>query len=315
MTKPAFSLVLVLLVAAVVLAPTPSRAQDAPTATPAASPTPIPRPAPAATQTDGRATLLLYFGGMPQGSTGVAHVTGSGIASARLRFLSQITDFYRAEDGLYVLVTAGLDVTPRAYPLSVSIQYEDGTSTTLDAQVTITLGGFVRQAFSVPPERAYLTAPEIERNEYARLESIMRSPTPDRMWDDAGFRVPIASEITSPFGAFRTLNENTQTRHTGWDLRAAPGTPVQASAGGQVAFAGAMDIRGNFVMIDHGFGVFSGYAHLDQIHVTPGQSVGYGQIIGVSGNTGRSNGPHLHWEIAVNGEWVDSVAFTEMWLP
>lgn len=292
----------------------PLHAQDADTAPPATQ-TPIPRPVPSITATDGSSTLLLYFGGLPQGSAGVAQLVGEGVTGARMRFLGRVTDFYAAEDGYYVLVPIGLTVTPRIYPLTVSVQYADGTRGTIDANVEVAQGRFARQSFTVPPERAYLTAPEIERNEYARLDSIFTTSSPQRLWDASGFQLPMNSEITSPFGAFRTLNQNTQSRHTGWDLRAAPGTPIMASARGQVAFAGVMDIRGNFIMLDHGFGVFSGYAHLSQIHVTPGQTVEFGQIIGVSGNTGRSNGPHLHWEIAVNGEWVDSLAFTAMWLP
>jgi murein DD-endopeptidase MepM/ murein hydrolase activator NlpD len=135
------------------------------------------------------------------------------------------------------------------------------------------------------------------------------------LWSNAGFIAPMDSEITSAFGSFRTLNQYTQTRHTGWDFRAPPGTPVRASADGEVAYAGPLDIRGNYVLLDHGFGVFSGYAHFSEMYVTVGQSVAQGEIIGVSGNTGRSNGPHLHWEISVNGEWIDSLQFTEMWLP
>lgn len=308
------NLLLAALAGLLALALLPVQAQDTDTPPPPTA-TPIPRPAPSLTATDGAATLLLYFESLPQGSTGVAQVVGEGVTSARMRFLGQVTDFYTAEDSYYVLVPVGLTVTPRTYPLTVSVQYADGTRGALDANVAVTQGGFLRQAFNVPADRAYLTAPEIERNEYARLDSIFENSSATRLWDDSGFQTPMNSEITSPFGAFRTLNQNTQSRHTGWDFRAAPGMPIMASASGQVAFAGTMDIRGNFVMIDHGFGVFSGYAHLSQIHVTPGQTVDNGQIIGVSGNTGRSNGPHLHWEIAVNGEWVDSLAFTEMWLP
>lgn len=274
-----------------------------------------PRPQPRQIATDGIATLALYFDTLPQGSTGVVHISGEGVQGARVRFLSDVTDFYLATDGYYALLPVGLDVTPRTYPLSVSVEYTDGTRTTIDTAINVIIGGFARQSFSVSPERAYLTAPEIERNEYARISSLLEDSSAEKLWGESGFSTPIDSEITSPFGAFRTLNENTQTRHTGWDFRAATGTPVKASADGIIVFAGAMDIRGNYVLIDHGFGVFSGYAHFSQIHVTPGQSVQQGQIIGVSGNTGRSNGPHLHWEIAVNREWIDSVAFTETWLP
>jgi murein DD-endopeptidase MepM/ murein hydrolase activator NlpD len=283
--------------------------EDTPTATPE------PRPVPSFTATDGRATLELYFAQLPQGGTGVARLVGEGVESARLRFLSVITDFYATDDGAYVLIPVGLDVTPRPYPLAVSVLYTDGTRGTIDAGVEVVNGNFLRQAFTIDGRLAYLTTPEVERNEYARIESLLANSSPQRLWSAAGFALPMDSEITSAFGSYRTLNQVTQTRHTGWDFRAATGTPVRASAGGQVAYAGPLDIRGNYVLIDHGFGVFSGYAHFSQTYVTTGQTVNQGEIIGVSGNTGRSNGPHLHWEIAVNGEWIDSVAFTEMWLP
>ena len=88
-----------------------------------------------------------------------------------------------------------------------------------------------------------------------------------------------------------------------------------ASGGGTVAFAGRLEIRGNIVVIDHGYGIFSTYCHLSQIHVTRGQTIDKGQIIGVTGDTGRSSGPHFHWEVAVNGDFVDSTQFIQTWLP
>lgn len=312
MLKPiiVFSLVLLFVVGMM-----PATAQDTPTAYATITPTPIPRPPSYTTATDGRAVLELFFDSLPQGSAGVARISGEGVVGARMRFLGRVSEFYAMDDGYYVIVPVGLDVTPRGYPITVSVRYADDSRTTIDTSASVTIGGFVRQAFTLPPDLAYLTAPEVERIEYARIESITSETTPERLWDNGGFTLPMATEITSPFGAFRTLNSYTQTRHTGWDFRAAPGTPVMASAAGVIAYAGPMDIRGNYVMIDHGFGVFSGYAHFSQILVTEGQTVSAGQIIGVSGNTGRSSGPHLHWEIAVNGEWVDSIAFTSTWLP
>jgi murein DD-endopeptidase MepM/ murein hydrolase activator NlpD len=289
----------------------PANAQDTP------PPTPTPRPAPQITvpTDDGRATLELYFDTLPQGSTGVARLVGESVTNARLRFLGTLTDFYQADDGLYVVVPVGLDVTPRGYPLTVSVLFADGSRGGINAAVEIVNGGFVRQAFTLGGELAYLTSPEIERNEYARIDSLLANSSAQRLWSDTGFIMPMDTEITSAFGSFRTLNQYTQTRHTGWDFRAAPGTPIRASADGQVVYAAPLDIRGNYVMIDHGFGVFSGYAHFSEMYVTNGQSVTQGDIIGVSGNTGRSSGPHLHWEIAVNGEWIDAIAFTNKWLP
>src|SRR5690606_36674582 len=119
----------------------------------------------------------------------------------------------------------------------------------------------------------------------------------------------------SPFGAFRNFNGTLQKRHTGWEISTTLGVPVMASTSGEVAYAGRFDIRGNIVVINHGFGVYSTYNHLSQIHVTRGQTIDRGQIIGVTGDTGRSSGPHFHWEMAVNGDFVDSVHFAETWLP
>jgi hypothetical protein len=308
MLRPFFLFLLLILLCAA-----PIAAQDNPTPSPTV--TPVPRPFPFTTYTDGRSTLELYFGPLPQGGTGVARLTGEGVIGGRMRFLGVLRDFYPAEDGWYMIVPIGLDRTPRTYPMSVSVAYDDGSRGSIEASVEVTLGGFLRQVFDIPGDRAYLTAPEIERNEAARLDALLSTSSETRLWDGRGFITPLNAEITSPFGSFRTLNSYTQTRHTGWDFRAVPGTPVRASAGGVVAWAGPLDIRGNYIMIDHGFGVLSGYAHFSQILVVAGQTVEQGQIIGESGNTGRSNGPHLHWEIAVNGEWVDSLAFTEMWLP
>jgi murein DD-endopeptidase MepM/ murein hydrolase activator NlpD len=218
-------------------------------------------------------------------------------------------------DGFYGLLSANMEQNPRVYDLSVFVSFADGSRGSLNTHVEVVTGQFIRQDITIQSDRAYLIDPQVERDEIARLESIFSNHTADHLWDASGFTYPINSELTSPFGAYRTLNATVQTRHTGWDMRAVLGTPIMTIAAGRVAFAGALDIRGNYVMIDHGYGIYSGYAHLSQIHVTRGQTVTSGQIIGVSGDTGRGNGPHLHWEMAVNGMWVDSVDFLDLWLP
>ena len=276
--------------------------------------TPAPRPAPTTVVTEGNATLELLFEGIPQGQVGVAHVMGEGIAGARARFLNQLVDFFPMDgDGFYGLLSVGMEQNPRVYDLDVFVWYADTTRATIHAQVDVPVGDFIRQNVTIPPDKAFLLDTELERMELARLESIDGNVTPQRMWNS--FRLPLPAALTSPFGAFRTFNQTLQTRHTGWDMRSTLGMPVMASAAGQVAYAGWMEIRGNYVMLDHGYGVYSGYAHLAQIHVTRGQTVAEGQILGTTGNTGRTSGPHFHWEIAVNGEWVDAVQFLSMWKP
>jgi murein DD-endopeptidase MepM/ murein hydrolase activator NlpD len=310
------SLIWVLSLSLVAAQETTETPTEAGTPAPLATPTKIPKPAPVNVLTQDNATLELYFPSIAQGQIGLAYVTGQGIAGARARFLNELIDFFPSGDGFYGVLSAPMEQSARTYELSVMISFADGTRATIDTQADVVVGSFIRQDIAIAPDKAFLLDPEIERNEIARLESVFSTYTPEKLWDDTGFMLPIiGGELTSPFGAFRTFNGSLQTRHTGWDVRAIMGVPIMASASGTVAYAGTLDIRGNHVVIDHGYGVFSTYSHLSQIHVTRGQSIVKGQIIGTTGDTGRSGGPHFHWEIAVNGEWVDSVQFMNTWMP
>jgi murein DD-endopeptidase MepM/ murein hydrolase activator NlpD len=97
--------------------------------------------------------------------------------------------------------------------------------------------------------------------------------------------------------------------HAGTDVGVPQGTTVRASRGGQVITAGWVGGYGNCVIIDHGDGVSTRYGHLSQVLVSVGQYVDQGDQIALSGNTGRSTGPHLHFEIRINGEAVDPLPY------
>jgi murein DD-endopeptidase MepM/ murein hydrolase activator NlpD len=293
--------------------PLPADATQAPIVTP----TPLPKPFPVSVIEQDGMTVELYFDHIAQGQVGLVHVKGDGIAGARARLFNDLIDFFPIEgDGFYGLLSANMEQNPRTYDTAIFAWDSSNRRVTINIPLTVTTGEFIRQEITMAPDRAYLVDAEIERGELARLESVFNQYTTTRLWDGNGFQMPILnSSLTSPFGAFRTFNGMLQTRHTGWDIRTTLGVPVMASAAGTVAFAGRLEIRGNMVVIDHGFGIFSTYNHLSQIHVTRGQSIVKGQIIGVTGDTGRSSGPHFHWEMAVNGDFVDSIQFTQTWLP
>ncbi|MBI5670230.1 MAG: M23 family metallopeptidase [Chloroflexi bacterium] len=288
-----------------------------PVFTPTPTLTPIPRPLPTSTVAGDRATVELFFTTINQGGTGLLHITGVGLAGCSTRFIVQVVDcFPVANDGFYALISTNMEQNPRKYPLDIFTWYDDTRRQTVNTQVEVTGAGFIKQNVNLAPDKTYLIDPEVERTEFARLESIFGTVTPEMLWAGQGFQLPIlGSELTSPFGAFRTFNESFQTRHTGWDIKATLGQPIMASGTGKVAFAGFLDIRGNIVIINHGYGVYSTYSHLSQVHVTRGQSVRAGQIIGTVGSTGRTSGAHFHWEIVVNGFFVDSVEFINLWLP
>jgi murein DD-endopeptidase MepM/ murein hydrolase activator NlpD len=124
-------------------------------------------------------------------------------------------------------------------------------------------------------------------------------------------RKPIIGEVdmSSPFGMRMDPFLGRPAVHTGIDLRGDTGEPVRATATGRVTIAGREGGYGNMIEINHGGGLASRYGHLSQIGVKVGQFVRIGEIIGRIGSTGRSTGPHLHYETRVNGEAVDPQKF------
>jgi len=285
--------------------------------TPPSTDTVSPTPDPTIAITEGDITLHLYSDSIPQGRAGLIRVTGPKIVAAQAHFLGQSIDLFavNGKTGFYGLLGVNMDQSIRTYDLVVSIIGEDGSEEVIATPVKVTGGGFIQQPVTLPEDRMSLIDPVIESDELTLIRDIAAVRTPQRLWDERGFRFPIEARLTSPFGAVRTFNGSISTRHTGWDFQAQIGIPMASSASGRVAFAGPLAIRGNYVLIDHGYGIYSGYAHLSIIHVTRGQVVAAGQIIGQVGNTGRSSSAHSHLDFLVNGEWVDAVDFIALPLP
>ncbi len=124
-------------------------------------------------------------------------------------------------------------------------------------------------------------------------------------------RKPVSGEVdmSSPFGVRLDPFLGKPAMHTGIDLRGEIGEPVRATADGVVKLAGREGGYGNMVEIDHGNGFATRYGHLSAIDVKVGQKVRIGETVGKIGSTGRSTGPHLHYETRINGEAVDPQKF------
>ncbi len=119
------------------------------------------------------------------------------------------------------------------------------------------------------------------------------------------FSWPVTGTITSPFGWRPNPFGGSPEFHQGLDIAAPTGTTVTAAAGGTVIMAQWYGGYGNYILIDHGGGYSTGYGHLSAIYVSNGQTVTRGQAIGAVGSTGQSTGPHLHFEVRINGKPVD----------
>jgi biotin carboxyl carrier protein len=168
-------------------------------------------------------------------------------------------------------------------------------------------------------EAAAIDAESI-RIERERLMAIWSEHSAEPLWQNP-FSVPILDYLaeSSRFGARRSYNGGPYSSyHEGVDYSAYAGTAVYAPAGGTIVLAEQLFVRGGAVIIDHGFGIFSGFYHLSEVLAEVGQTVYQGQTIGRVGTTGLSTGNHLHWDLLVSGTWVDGNAWlqsdTACWL-
>ncbi|WP_075060935.1 LysM peptidoglycan-binding domain-containing M23 family metallopeptidase [Ornatilinea apprima] len=160
-----------------------------------------------------------------------------------------------------------------------------------------------------------LIDPTVTEPEEKLVRQITGVITPEKYWDGQ-FVYPIDEPcVSAGYGSDREYNGGVlKYYHTGIDFAVcANNLNIYAPAGGKVVFAGPLEVRGNAVILDHGQGIFSGFWHQSEIMVSVGDFLSPGQQIGLIGTTGRSTGPHLHWEVWVNGvqvnpyDWVVNV--------
>jgi murein DD-endopeptidase MepM/ murein hydrolase activator NlpD len=149
------------------------------------------------------------------------------------------------------------------------------------------------------------------KKEARKIKRIYASGSMSRLWEN-DFQLPMNSKITSLYGNKRLFNGQLKSYHNGIDFHAPIGTPVFAANAGDVRLAENLFYSGNAVIVDHGTGIFTIYAHLSRIDVFSGQKIQKGQQLGLTGATGRVNGPHLHWGVKVHDVAVNPLQFIEI---
>ena len=161
-----------------------------------------------------------------------------------------------------------------------------------------------------------LLDPVLRATEDEFLKGIYADFSEEQRWDGV-FQVPLTTTLVSAgYGGRRSYNGGPiEIYHTGIDYAAAEGTSVLAPADGVVVFSDTLELRGGVLIIDHGLGVMTGYYHLLERLVEPGQTVTAGQPIGRVGSTGLSSGPHLHWDLRVMNVTVDPAQWTQQAFP
>jgi len=218
--------------------------------------------------------------------------------NVELHFFTDDEIVYYSYHGIHAMTEPG------PYSLEITATLSDGTIQSFEQLVMLSAGAYGDEWVNVPEE--YLDETAI-LEEDAYLQPILSKVTAEKHWEGP-FIYPVDEPlVNSSFGQRRNYNNGgLYFYHTGMDFAVnAPNLNVYAPAAGEVVLAEALTIKGNAVLIDHGWGVISGYWHLSEIYVTVGDIVKPGDIIGQIGNTGRSAGPHLHFEIDITGTPVN----------
>jgi murein DD-endopeptidase MepM/ murein hydrolase activator NlpD len=230
-------------------------------------------------------------------------VTVSGMLADRdLHFFADRDGSQVALQGVHALLEPG------PYPLRLEATLPDGSKQSFEQNVLVLAGNYNQENILINDPATI--DPSVTIPEEEQIRTIVEAATPERYWD-GGFQSPaIYQEYTSFYGNRRTyIVQNSETTiqgfHTGLDFAGGEGLPISAPAPGKVVFAGPLTVRGNATIIDHGWGVYSGFWHQSETNVQVGEMVQAGQVIGTVGGTGRATGAHLHWEVWVNGVQVN----------
>ena len=210
---------------------------------------------------------------------------------------------------LHGLLGIDLEKPPGRYEWKVSWSGADGSALTCSVFITVHSAKFPTERLKV--EKQFVQPdPEQEKRaaeDQKKMRAIYDTVTPERLWDGK-FRLPLKDGATgNNFGGRRILNGEPRSPHAGVDFPAAAGTPVFASQSGRVVLAEPLFYSGNTVVIDHGYGIYTLYAHFSEIGVHAGDRVKAGAEIGKVGATGRVTGPHLHWGLTINHARVNAM--------
>lgn len=247
---------------------------------------------------------------LKQGGTAEILITPAAGAGLGGQLADFPLHFFALSDGSQVAlqgIPALLD--PGLYPLRLDAALPDGSRQSYEQMVLVNSGNYLSE--TIPLNDPSTIDPAVTGPETSQIASIVGVAPTGRLWNGI-FASPAvyANCFTSRFGTRRTykvINSTTEVPgfHSGLDFCGGDGLPITAPAAGRVVFAGPLAVRGNATIIDHGWGVFSGFWHQSEIQVQVGQVVEQGQQIGLVGGTGRVTGAHLHWELWVNNVQVD----------
>ena len=245
------------------------------------------------------------------------------LASSKVRSLSaswlghELVFFHQDQStAWYALAGVPVETAPGRYDLRVK-EILAGNKLA-EIRVTVKVGRASYPKITIKVARQFTEPSPQQVQEIAADKEVKQKTfaveTPERMWKGP-FLPPVSAPISDVFGTARVINQEVKSRHLGLDYGVSTGTPVHAVNQGTVLLARPLFFEGNCVVLDHGQGLLSLYLHLSDFRVKEGDEITAGQLIGLSGGTGRATGPHLHLAVRWQGVYVNPAILLKMNLP
>ena len=232
----------------------------------------------------------------------------------------QLTFTYNASTRTwFALAGVSIETAPGKYTLELTAEHAGSkTPLTFTHTFAVARAEYPKIKVELTVEKKF-TEPTPEQQAQAAegvkiKQDYLNRVTPDREWN-GNFKAPADAAISDVFGSQRIFNGKAQSPHQGLDFRVPTGTPVAAMNDGTVLLARPLYFEGNFVVLDHGQGLLTLYLHLSEFKVKEGDTVKRGQVIGLSGGTGRATGPHLHVAVRWQGTYLDPARLIQLSLP
>lgn len=213
----------------------------------------------------------------------------------------------------YLLLPIGYDTKSQSKILQFDLLTPAGIQTISLPALTILQGNYKEENLHVAPSKVTLSKKDQIRalKEHEQLRAIYEVTAPNA-FGNLGFGLPMETPLTSSFGNARLFNNTLTSYHSGVDFKAQRPMEVYAVAKGTVALNATLFYAGGSVIIDHGDGIFSSYSHLSHSHLVVGSIIEKDALVGLSGQSGRVTGPHLHFGMSILGVKVDPLQLIEL---
>ncbi|SRR6266498_1176442 len=216
----------------------------------------------------------------------------------------------------YGLAGVPAETVPGTYDLLITQTRSQGKPIEIRAKIKIARALFPKVTVKVPKQYTEPSPEQLSEISADRdlKQKIFATQSTQQQWAGA-FVAPASAPISGVFGTQRIFNGAVQSRHLGLDFAVPAGTEVRTVNHGTVILARKLFFEGGCVVVDHGLGLLSLYLHLSEISVKEGEEVASGQVLGLSGGTGRASGPHLHLAIRWQGVYLNPAILMKLKVP